>query len=200
MSFKEFKAKAKKFIEEHVEEIILGGMFAGGAILGGMIMYDVGRNTEIKRIENWKTGMGEFAGRALETYATTVLPEPEEDEAENTWDEQDYENWNAVCKLASRLKLKTGESYYIQESAGAHNDCGILVNDNSVAHYSFDDETYPPDADAYMEMDWEDEDKEQDQENYLKVKIPKSADEDVRGLVRDFINLIENGDVQITHF
>lgn len=208
MAFKEFREKVKRFVEDHFEEILIFGTFATGAVFGGIIAYDAGRAKEHEMI--YRRTMNEAnnnSGNSFDpsTYIVAENSNDVDDESEDIWDNQDYENWNAVCKLASRMALKPGESYYIQEGGSSHSDCGILVNDTFVAHYDGNGyETYPPDADSYMEMHLDDEDDEHDDGEedgeYLKIRIPKTAGDDVRQLALDFIDAIESENLKITTF
>ncbi len=85
MSIKERWEKAKEktfnFLNEHIEEIVVGGLFIGGIAIGAAIGYDIGRGEERKRILTWIDGREKYLLEKLEEKER-MLPMIEETEEE----------------------------------------------------------------------------------------------------------------------
>ena len=114
------------------------------------------------------------------------------------WDDDEYkDDWEKLSIAANYLDLKEGEKYVIESLENdPEDDEAVDIGNVYLTHY-IDDVVVNPSEDE--EEDEEDED-EEIEENEFKITIPDDADNDVRELVKQFIDIVENGQIEITHF
>ncbi len=222
--FSKVKAKAENIWNKYGHWIVIGGIFITGATIGGLMMRDCVSEDERRRIrlelQPDYDSMYRKARRDAE-YDLAIKrllekndeDEDEEEEDNGLWTEEQRDSWDEICECVSKLDILPDEEYHI---VSGDVDCedGVKIGKNYICHTIEGTGSYPPDCEAYIDADWEeddeedeedtdipdDEEDEDDDDNCLKIKISKDASDDVRQLVEDFIDIVENGDITVTHF
>lgn len=117
------------------------------------------------------------------------------------WDDDEYkDDWEKLSIAANYLDLEEGESYYISSKEGiADDDEAVDIGNVYMTHY-IDGVVVNPPEEEEEEDDNEEIEDEEIEENEFKITIPDDADDDVRELVKNFIDIVENGQIEITHF
>lgn len=184
-----FIEKAKLFWEKNKKPIVHGLCIVGGIVSGAIIA---------KAIIEAPSG----------NYSNPVCNDSVPDDRYE-WDDDKYkDDWEKLSIAANYLDLEEGESYVISSLDGvADDEDAVNIGNVYLTHYIDDVAVNPPEdeeddddeEDEEDEEDCEDDEDEEDCEE-IKIKVPKDADDDVRQLVQDFIDLIENGDIEIVHF
>ena len=211
--FSKVKAKAKNIWNKYGHWIVFGGLFIGGAT------RDCITDNERKRIrEELQPEYDSMYRRArrdaeydLAIKRLLEKASEEEDDDDSLWTEEQRDSWDEICECVSKLDILPDEEYHIV-SGDADCEDGVKIGKNFICHTIEGTEAYPPDCEAYIDTDWEEDDEEEEDDdedddeegdeddNCLKIKISKDADYNVRKAVQEFIDIVENGDVEVTHF
>ena len=191
-----FREKVKKFWEEYGDMVIGFGCIAGVVGFAAWALSGKDRSDESKTIyhEHYEP---------IVYYPYNYKSSYQKDKYE--WDDDEYkDDWDKLSIAANYLDLKEGESYVISSKEGiADDDEAADIGNVYLTHYIDDVVVNPPEDDEDEEEDEDDEEEDEDEEieeNEFKITIPDDADDDVRELVKQFIDIVENGQIEITHF
>lgn len=189
-----FKQKLKKFWEDYGDAII------GFGCIAGVVGFATWALSGKERSDGSKTIYHEHY-EPIVYYPYAYQNSYQANKYE--WDDDEYrDDWEKLSIAANYLDLEEGESYLISSKERiTDDDEAVDIGNVYMTHYIDGVAVNPPEEDEEEEEEDEEEEEENEvEEDEFRIKIPEDADDGVRELVEQFVEFINNGTIEITHF